>query len=567
MLNASDVPMMFRAPVEGRCQLQYIDSDRNADTKSHIDRWVSEWTSEVSPQVPNLSQEESKTRAETRADFQTQVHQIAWRFVSNSGADPTIILPVIGARGFPYYPGSSMKGAFRQACHQLFPDKTDYYCGDRDTLSPGILRFHGGYPTSDTWTNHLIDLAHPQQGWQVKNQDTRQKDGGAFVQISLYQPELRFGISSPKALTDTEWQEIWQVWQRALSNGIGCRVSAGYGKPITQVETPLYRVVLKGQGVASTLLDKTPEFRPNIFRAGLRGHALRIFGSLCDANTAEGLVQQLFGGIQNEAVWGLLNLGFRETTAFDSNEYGDYKMPYYTVKGELTWLLTRSIEPDKEKALKVLVSNLMQFAMLLGGFGKSWRRIDHQEFYSNDRYEKLIGCHWTWQRAIFSSNVPKEQLQEIGDLIDRILKAAKVWMKHCDVKANPQNPADWREAWCRDRAQIWGRVASSSVAIEWFHKGYDEVPRGRNFVPTKHLRGTAIAGFTGTRDNPTRIGRLWHRMYPVIEKIQMSDGKIRPRLTEKYLELLTFFPDPNDRDSQRLSEYLQSSRSPFSRCW
>jgi CRISPR-associated protein Cmr6 len=565
MSNADDVPMMFRSSASGRCQLQYIDSNR--DYESDIERWVSEWTEEPTSQLPTLSQQHSNSAC---GSSRTMPYYITWRFVSNSGNDPTVILPVIGAKGFPYYPGSSMKGAFRQACNKVFPDRVAYYCGDRDNLSPGILRFHGGYPTSDAWKKNLIDLAHPQQGWQVKNVDTSQKDGGAFVQISLHQPKLNFGISSVIDLAESEWQDIWQVWKVALSNGIGCRVSAGYGKSIEWIEPPLYRVILKGQGVASTILDKTPEFRPNIFRAALRGHALRIFGGLSDEDTAEVLVKQLFGGIRDGAVWGLLNIGFRETQLFEWEKYGHYEMPYYKVKGELIWLLTQSLEDEKEKALKNLVNHLMQFSMLLGGFGKSWRRVDHREFYPDEHYEKLIGCHWTWQKALFPSSDPDDQLQAVGRLIDRVLHVAESWMKQCELEPEPNHQAKWREAWCRNRAQVWGRVADhegDSLAIKWFHQGYDEMLRGRKFMPTKQLKGTPVAGFTGTQDNPTRIGRLWHRMYPVLEKITKPDGSPGLRRADQYLELLTFFPDTADENSNQLSEYLNRSKSPFTRLW
>jgi CRISPR-associated protein Cmr6 len=33
-------------------------------------------------------------------------------------------------------------------------------------------------------------------------------------------------------------------------------------------------------------VDGTGEFRPNVFRAAIRGHALRIFGGLTDERTA-----------------------------------------------------------------------------------------------------------------------------------------------------------------------------------------------------------------------------------------------------------------------------------------
>ncbi|MEH2011571.1 hypothetical protein [Nostoc sp.] len=102
-----------------------------------------------------------------------------------------MICPVIGARGWPFYPGSSMKGIFRRACTII--EQAECYCGKDikgGDFQPGILRFHGGYPTSDTWQENLVDIVHPQQDWQVKDD---KKSAGAFVQISLCKPELIFG--------------------------------------------------------------------------------------------------------------------------------------------------------------------------------------------------------------------------------------------------------------------------------------------------------------------------------------------------------------------------------------
>jgi CRISPR-associated protein Cmr6 len=141
-----------------------------------------------------------------------------------------------------------MKGIFPRACT---PEQRDRYCGKsvNGDFQPGILRFHGGYPTDTSWTEDLyqfcvslrfirpqakawgytnqaclhrlrtahfhketvlVDIVHPQQNWQVKSNDTNNKDAGAFIEISLYQPELRFGISSNKILEDTEWKIIWK---------------------------------------------------------------------------------------------------------------------------------------------------------------------------------------------------------------------------------------------------------------------------------------------------------------------------------------------------------------------
>ena len=96
------VPMMFRAQVGGRCQLQRIQ--QNVDEQD-AQRWVSEWVEKTDAKPPEFGQ-----------DVQVRSYPINWRFVTNGGQDDGIVRPVIGARGYPYYPGSSIKGAFRHHC-------------------------------------------------------------------------------------------------------------------------------------------------------------------------------------------------------------------------------------------------------------------------------------------------------------------------------------------------------------------------------------------------------------------------------------------------------------------
>ncbi|MEB3212049.1 MAG: hypothetical protein VKL39_11870, partial [Leptolyngbyaceae bacterium] len=276
--NSKSIPMMFRAQVDGRCQLQRLIP--KADEQD-AERWADEWTERTYPEAPEFSD-----------GVRTRIYQLSWRFVTNSGQDDGIIRPVIGARGWPFYPGSSMKGVFRQACNDH--PKCDRYCGSADNLSPGILRFHGGYPTDDSWTEGLVDIVHPQQDRQVKEEGR----SAAFIQMSIYKPELKFGISSTVPLPDEEWETIWQLWEKAIALGLGCRVSAGYGQPQHQSGEVIYYTRLKGQGQSAKLINGEGEFRPNIFRAGIRGHALRIFGGLTDADSAEDLVDTLFGGIR-----------------------------------------------------------------------------------------------------------------------------------------------------------------------------------------------------------------------------------------------------------------------------
>jgi CRISPR-associated protein Cmr6 len=607
MSNQRDVPMMFRAQIEGRCQLQYAQS-------GDVDRWVEEWEQAAAVEPPGFA-EPIQTSRECK---------ISWRFVTNGGQDDGIIRPVIDSMGMPFYPGSSMKGAFRKACERMEKAKElplgtcDRYCGTKpaqkqrqdaeDGTKPGILRFHGGYSTND-WKQNLVDITHPQQGWQlgIPEQDKH----SAFALISLYQPILQFGISS--AALDVNWSQVWQIWDRALGFGIGCRVSAGYGTSDRVSGDVLYRVKLHGQGAASQTLDRQPEFRPNIFRAALRGHALRIFGGLNQA-IADDIVDELFGGIRSkkEKV-GFLRMAFLPNQPDWRSSDNDQA---YDVTGDLVWLLADMADQfEHRQQLQDLVIKLTQFAMLLGGFGKSWRRADHLKFPLNKKiYDKhLIGCHWEWSNP---DDNPVHNLDDATTVIQDTLIAAQAWMKargyavlipapetssasvpsperpkpkglilkSDKAKAAATQTAAWRESWRADNVRVWGRTAANendSKVISWLHSaptGATKPDNGRNRAssskPPGAVNNLALArptnqpsskpsiyrsAVTGrvyderkdgkkTADNGTQIGRLWHRMYP------LDNGQ--------YLEVVTLFTK-GCPDAEKLKAWLDSPTSGF----
>lgn len=546
--NAANlVPLMFQAQIEGRCQLQRVTRDEEQQAY----RWASEWVEKAHPQIPEFG-----------AEVQTRTFAISWRFVTNSGQDDGVIRPVIGARGLPFYPGSSMKGIFRRACNQ---EQGDRFCGKTlpgGDFEPGILRFHGGYPTDDSWQDNLVDIVHPQQERQVKNTQT----SAAFVQISLYKPKLNFGISSTVPIEEAEWNTIWEIWERAISTGIGCRTCAGYGQPRKNTGNVIYRVKLKGQGAAANLLDKTGEFRPNIFRAALRGHALRIFGGLTDADTAERLVGQLFGSIIGGTTVGLLAMNFRDTNLeLDDFGRGKWQVPIYEVEGDLTWLLTQNISAPHKEALPKLVQALTRFAVVFGGFGKSWRRADHRlfypEYYEGSSQKPLIGCHWQWAGQL---DTRVRSLDKVGEFIDEVRQTAIAWMNLQGVNPNPSKLAPWREAWHPQNVQVWGRLAENvddSQAIEWFHGAYRRaIPTAR--IPEGSIYRSSVTGRMG------HIGRLWHRMYPVVRLIKSPEDPSKPKAvnSRQFLEILTFFPD-GSAESDEFKKFLASEQKMFTKLW
>ncbi|WP_354636006.1 hypothetical protein [Planktothricoides raciborskii] len=576
--DANYVPLMFQAQIADRGKIQYAGNYKPAV------KWVDEWLKGCPP-VPEPI-DESTSVALRRSTSQPVVkmpkfgahaktgdYQIRWRLVTNSGQDEGVIRPVIGAKGLPFFPGSSMKGAFLRACP---PEDRMKYCGGEITergekrTKPGILRFHGGYPIDMTWGDHdrLVDVVHGQQPYQVMQSNAGHT---ANVQISLYQSKFRFGISSSAIPdNDPEWNKIWDIWEKALVRGIGSRVSAGYGYvdkinqdgSITRLEDRdrvLLSVHLKGQGLTSQLLTKDknnigiPEFRPNMFKAALRGHTLRLLGGITNRQIAEALTNKLFGGIEGGAVVGLIGINFQTTAEnliLKPHRYkpGRREIPMSTYnlrQGQLDLLKVNDVSPELEKFL----GNLVKFTLLLGGFGKSWRRVNHHLFYPSyfDNDDKpMIGCHWelttlSEKLCIVTNN---SDLSSITNFINEIRQQAIAWVQSEGYQVNAY-VRNWRETWHPDNVQVWARLAKNnkSLAVEWFH--------------TNRLKKSSLAGGLG------KIGRIWHRMYP---RYVIKDGNLIC-LENEFVEILTIFPDRSDEKSQQFMNFLATNNSSFSQIW
>jgi len=635
--DAKNVPLMFQAQIPERGKIQYvgeenkkqkrelaniskpqkhtrqfgIDNNKNKNQKGEkekpaYERWVMQWL-EGCPPAPEKVDEKHRATQRCSTKFTIKLpqfgsnvksweyYQIRWRMVTNGGQDEGLIRPVIGAKGMPFFPGSSMKGAFLRACPE---DKRQQYCGGEILIKgekrtkPGILRFHGGYPVDMSWAqcDRLVDIAHGQQPYQVMR-NTKEKGENANVQISLYQPKFKFGISSTKTLEDSEWQEIQNIWEKALASGIGSRVSAGYGyvdrvnqdgslEPIENCDRTLLSIHLNGQGLASLLLlkenerdkHKTPEFRPNMFKATLRGHTLRLLGGIADEQIAQDLTKKLWGGIPEKgedkqeqtednkpkAIVGSIGIHFTvkgklctkgKHTYNQVNKFGDLstpEMPTYKLEnGKLNLLKIGELKPEAEQ----FILNLVKFSVLLGGFGKSWRRTHHKLFYSSyfeNNDKPMIGCYWEFTQESEEFYIPANDLSNIAKFINNIRENAIDWVKSEITDYQPNGYVqNWREAWHSNKVQVWGRFANDgkSIAIEWFHD-------------TNKLKGSSLAG------GLEKIGRTWHRMYPRY----LEDGKLI-RLENEYVELLTIFPDESNEKSKQFMNFLATENSGFERVW
>lgn len=532
-MNYNNVPRMFRAQIEGRCQMQRLPT-----AKQDAYEWADQWIDGASYDIPKFHH-----------SIQRKAYRISWRFVTNSGQDEGVIRPVIGAKGHPYYPGASMKGAFLRKCTS---EQAMKYCGGQigNETKPGILRFHGGYPQDSTWKDkQLVDIVHPQQEFQVEKQISH----SAFVQFSLHQPTLVFGISSNQKLGETEWEEIWQIWQQALAEGIGSRVSAGYGHLKSHKENLLFPpIFLKGQGLAPKLINETGEFRPNMFKAAFRGHTLRLFAGVTNEAIAQKLTKKLWGGFNGQSSYvGKLGISFNAIELeMDTFQYLD--LPLYDLReGKLEILCLGKMKEKERGNLKNLMLNIVKFSLLLGGFGKSWRRIDHRLFYPDYfRYNNkpMIGCHWEFIKNSQKLYIPINNLSDVKVFLDGLHLKFKTYVEKVEKEKLVEEGSDWREAWHPKRVEVFGRISDNyqdSEAVDWFHQEYQ---RG------KTIKNSPLTGNMGN------VGRIWHRMYPryILENKQLKK-------TRGFVEILTIFPDDSETTRDFL-DYLESSRK-FEKIW
>jgi CRISPR-associated protein Cmr6 len=525
----NEPPMMYRAQIQGRCNLQFAGDNNN------LDQWKEEWTLPQRDKKPSHQYEYQLLNNDHPNNL---IHSIKidfpYRVLSNSGQD-SILRPVLSVHGIPFIPGSSIKGIFRRLGKSKLEDSSDKntietYCGTEE--KPGILRFHGAYPIGD-WTNRLVDIVHPQQPRQVQNN----KPTSAFTLISFYQPQFIFEFSSAKS--DISWEDVDRILREALTIGLGGKTSTGYGfLSIPNYANPLdsehyaqaLHISFQGKGVCSTLLQRQPEFRPNMFKASLRGHMLRLLSGVNNSTSVvEKNIDTLLGNTDRE---GLIKL-FWESQDLRSDE--NQTPATYTTQGTL------HISTDVVSNLTDVISNLkdvefigkvLKFAYVMGGFGKSWRRVSHQQFMPS--YKKFqIGCHWELKsdwidfKGIIEVNSENTLKAFLDDLHETCFNR---------LASRPSAPiSNWREAWHPNRVQIYSKVVKNSQAIQLFHQ--------EPFKTTPAIGGRQRLG------EPKFVSSVWHRMLPIDN--------------EQYLEIVTVFhgdrtPWKHQNQGDQLDPFIQS---------
>jgi CRISPR-associated protein Cmr6 len=154
----------------------------------------------------------------------------------------------------------------------------------------------------------------------------------------------------------------------------------------------------------------------------------------------------------------------------------------------------------------------------------------------------MIGCHWEFTEASKSLYLPCEKLDTSH--IAQFLQNIQQNLINLLGLTNITHVPNWREAWHPSKVEVWARIDRTSKAAGWFHGSYSN---------SQSIKRTALTGYIGSRNNPSKVGRIWHRMYP---RYVVKNGILER--TSKYVELLTIFPDES-QNTQKFLRFLNSN--------
>jgi CRISPR-associated protein Cmr6 len=182
-----------------------------------------------------------------------------------------------------------------------------------------------------------------------------------------------------------------------------------------------------------------------------------LLAGVCgDERAVQAKVDRLFGHTTEP---GVLKLYWESEFLKNDKTLGEENTLIYETKGKLYL--------DAPKPDLPFVQKVIEFAFNMGGFGKSWRRVWHDEFLP-DYKTRAIGCHWTCNYNF--SNIEPTAISNPDDLKAFLTELHEAARNYMGVKANATQCLSWKEAWCPGRLSVYTQVVSQSKAITLFHE-------------------------------------------------------------------------------------------------
>ena len=315
--------------------------------------------------------------------------QFSWRVrVGGMRGFRDLLLPVFHpVYGVPYIPSSSLKGATKAWARKHYNlDEVKRLLGhlDKKTAWLGCVQILDAFPTKPCLS---VDMANPQWHWQ---RDKVKYKPEPHALLSMEQPEFVIGLALTSRGQDLDDVNTVKGWlQQALAEGIGSRVSSGYGRVLAEgsgvvssVSTVCYEFQLWTQGMYGAFppskekkWEARVEFRPTAVRGMLRYWFRVIALGLYPPNQCKELEATLFGTLEPKSREGSIRIGVEW-----QEEESDRTHPY-VYRGKI-------ILRARQQNHLTLIEKVLQLASHLAGVGRGSRRPLH---WNSGRFR---GCHW-----------------------------------------------------------------------------------------------------------------------------------------------------------------------------
>lgn len=438
-----------------------------------------------------------------------------WRLrVGGTRGFRELLLPVLHpVFGIPYIPASTLKGAARAwakkygASAQVFEILGML---EGKNAKAAKVEFLDAFPVKPCLS---IDVATPQWSW-VGNVVEYQPVPHPF--LSLYQPEFLIGLrltakgkedqdrinqdkeNEGEAKEDTV--KIVKQWlDNALAEGIGSRVSSGYGRILntpaniqsinksTNYEFELWTQGMYGYNPPSKQNRQGDvEFRPTAIRGILRYWFRAVALSLYDVSTSQTLETRLFGGLGQE---GKISVSTK-TNPSPPNEPYCYRGRIYLSATETRYLH--------------LAEKLLILASHLGGVGRGSRRPLHL------LHDRMRGCHWEVTNSDFPLAYDASQWSNLFTTLEQAFQQIETSTNN--YTSNPGQPKNRKQDVLDKNAQVWlvkspGQIHPQQVK-NWSVEGntknvkgeaLDFLYKNKNFKGVGKENGNAnVGGALGT---------------------------------------------------------------------
>lgn len=392
-----------------------------------------------------------------------------WRLrVGGTRGFRELLLPVMHpVFGIPYIPASTLKGAARAWAKKSGASTQVYeYLGmleDKNVKAAKVV-FLDAFPTKSCLN---IDVATPQWSWKG-NVVKYQPEPHSF--LSLFQPEFLIGLRPTAQGEDCQVQTVKTWLQNSLAEGIGSRVSGGYGRTLN---TPAninnrhsYEFALWTQGMYGSNppskennYQDNVEFRPTAVRGILRYWFRAVALSLYDVPTCQTLETRLFGELGKQ---GKISINTKINPS-------PRKEPYH-YQGRIYLTATETQYLNLAKKLLILASHL-------GGVGRGSRRPLHLL----DR--RMRGCHWEITDSNFPLAYEQQQWRKFFDELKQAFQQVQSSTKN--YICSPGQPKNRQQDVLDSNAQVWLVKSPSQIEPR-------QVKNWQSEGDTFHVRGVAL---------------------------------------------------------------------------